>query len=219
MLAFMTRRLITYVRTHAFMSECQMLLALILDANTGRSQICDSCDGRIGGPRLFCLDCAIKSTEIYDNVDLCCAPQCVGARVTRQDLESAHEPSHRLVKIRTTMLLRNHGRAHTAACDAFERVGETYRKIVEFGSHLDEETGPDEHIISRFGTTSTETPTKSEPDNVLNSPDGTGGGAEAEGKTVVDATHVQVRDLSLPTCGKCKGRLSFPFWYCIFCKG
>ena len=161
------------MHTHAFMSGCQMLLALFPDANTDRSQFCDSCNGRIGGPRLFCLDCAIKSTEIYDNVDLCCAPECVGARVTRQDLERAHEPSHRLVKVRTTMLLRNHGRAHTAACDAFERVGETCRKIAEFLSHPDEETRPDE----------------------------------------------QVRDPSLPTCGKCTGRLSFPFWYCIFCKG
>ena len=23
----------------------------------------------------------------------------------------------------------------------------------------------------------------------------------------------------LPTCGNCDGHLSFPFWYCIFCKG
>jgi hypothetical protein len=26
--------------------------------------------------------------------------------------------------------------------------------------------------------------------------------------------------IDLPTCGKCKGSLSFPFWYyCIFCEG
>jgi hypothetical protein len=23
----------------------------------------------------------------------------------------------------------------------------------------------------------------------------------------------------LPNCGNCKGPLSFPFWYCIFCEG
>ncbi|KAH9996106.1 hypothetical protein BJV77DRAFT_193895 [Russula vinacea] len=60
------QRSITYGCTHAFMSECQMLLALFPDAHRDHSQWCDSCQGRIGGPRLFCLDCAIKSTEAYD---------------------------------------------------------------------------------------------------------------------------------------------------------
>src|SRR5882757_9440154 len=93
---------------------------------------CDSCSGLIGGPRLFCLDCAIKSTELYDSLDLCCTPNCVAARVThRKDVESAHEPNHRLVKARTTVLIRSHGRVHTAACNAFERVGETFRRIAE----------------------------------------------------------------------------------------
>ena len=197
------------------MSECQMLLALFPDAHRDHSQWCDSCQGRIGGPRLFCLDCAIKSTEAYDNVDLCSAPQCVGARVTRDDLEGAHELSHRLVKVRTTVLSRNHGRAHTAASEAFARVRETCRKIAEFSSHPDEEAGPDKQKTS----SSTEIPTKTEPNTLLNPPDSTKGGAEVEDKTVVDTSRVQVRDPSLPTCGKCNGRLSFPFWYCIFCKG
>jgi hypothetical protein len=209
MLASTIRKLITYVCTRAFMSERQMLLVLFPDVNIDHSQWCDSCGGRIGGPRLFCLDCAIKTTEVYDSVDLCSAPQCVGARVTRDDLDGAHEPSHRLVKVRTAVLSRNHGRAHTAACDASARVGETRRKIVEFGSPLEKKIGPDEQKIS----------SKSEPDNLLNPPDGTKGGAEVEGGAVVDASNLQVRDPSLPTCGDCKGRLSFPFWYCIFCKG
>ena len=218
MLAFMIRRLITYVCTHAFMSECQIPLALIPDDNTDRSQLCDSCENRIGGPRLFCLDCDIKSTKSYNNLDLCSAPQYVAARVTREDLESAHEPSHRLVKVRTTVLTRSHGRAHTMACDAFARVGETCRKIAEFTSYLDE-TGLDKQKTSSFGMTATEMPTKLEPDKVLNPPDGTKAGARVEGKTAHYAGHDQVQDMSLPTCGKCKGRLSFPFWYCIFCKG
>ncbi|KAF8477646.1 hypothetical protein DFH94DRAFT_671862 [Russula ochroleuca] len=136
---------------------------------------CDSCGGCIGGPRLFCLDCTIKTTEFYNTLDLCCTPKCVCARVTRQDLEGAHEPSHRLVKARTNVLTRSHGRVHAAARDAFERVGETCRKIAEFSLHLEEKTGSDEQ------------------------------------KTTI-------RDESLPACGKCKGRLSFPFWYCIFCE-
>jgi hypothetical protein len=202
-------------------AECP--LALFPDANTDRRNAeCDSCGGCIGGPRLFCLDCTIKTTEFYNTLDLCCTPKCVCARVTRQDLEGAHEPSHRLVKARTNVLTRSHGRVHAAARDAFERVGETCRKIAEFSLHLEEKTGSDEQKTTSFEPTLTEMPAKSDnADDVLNPPDGTvtKGGAEEEGKTGRDGKQDQVRDESLPACGKCKGRLSFPFWYCIFCEG
>ncbi len=182
---------------------------------------CDSCGGRIGGPRLFCLDCVIKGTESYDTLDLCCTPKCVAARVThRTDIEGAHEPNHRLAKVRTTVLTHNHGRVYTAACNAFERVGETCRKITELTSCPDEETGSEEQKTSSFKPTSTETPAKNDkPDDVLNTPDGTKGGAGIKSETALDTRQVQDQDQSLPTCGKCDGRLSFPFWYCIFCDG
>jgi hypothetical protein len=222
MAASTIRRLITYARTHGFTSECRILQVPFPNANTDRRNAeCDSCGGRIGGPRLYCLDCATKSTELYDSLDLCCAPKCVGARIThRQDLESAHEPSHRLVKFRTTVLTRSSGRVWTAACGAFERVGGTCGKIAELGSHIDEETGPDEQKTSSFGPASTEMPTEGdELDSVPSPPDDTKGGAELEDKNKRDARQDQVKEESLPTCGKCKGRLSFPFWYCIFCEG
>ena len=202
MLSSTIRRFITYVLTHASTSECRILQALVFDADTDRrNATCDSCGGRIGGPRLYCLDCHIKSTELYNTLDLCCAPQCATARVTRDDLEGAHEPSHRLVKARASVLTRSHGRVHAAACDAFERVEETRRKIAELTSHPDEETEQDKQKTSSLEPSSTEMPAMThKPDDVLNPPDGPKGGA-------------------LPACGKCKGRLSFPFWYCILCEG
>jgi len=180
---------------------------------------CDSCGGLIGGPRLFCLDCAIRNKKLYDSLDLCCAPKCVAARVThRRDIEGAHEPNHRLVKVRTTVLMRSHGRVHIAACNAFERVGETCRKIAELTLRPDGETGPDGQNV--LEPTSTEMPAKSDkPDGVPTRPNGVKGGAKLDGKNVRDARRVQVQDQSLPLCGKCKGHLFFPFWYCIFCKG
>ena len=217
MLASTIRKLITYVCTRAFMSERQMLLVLFPGVNIDHSQWCDSCGGRIGGPRLFCLDCAIKGTESFDSVDLCSAPQCVGARVARNDLEVAHEPDHRLVKVRATVLTRHHGRVHTAACGAFERVEETRRKVAEFPSHPDV-TRLDEQKTSSFEPT--ETLSKSDkPDDVLNPLVGAQGEAEVEGKTGQDERHDQVRGEGLLRCGKCRGRLSFPFWYCIYCEG
>jgi hypothetical protein len=88
MLASTIRRLTIYVRTYGFTSERRILQALFPNVNTVRRNAeCDSCHGRIGG------------------LDLCCAPRCIDARIThRQDLEGAHEPSHRLVKVRTTVL-------------------------------------------------------------------------------------------------------------------
>lgn len=153
-------------------------------------------------------------------MDLCCAPRCASARIThRKDIEGVHEPNHRLVKLHASVLTRSYGRAHIAATDAFERVEETRRKIAELTY---EETGPDELKTSSVGPTSTEKPTKSDKsDDVPNppSPDGSKGEAKAEGKTARDGRRDQVKDKSLPTCGKCEGRLSFPFWYCIFCEG
>ena len=184
-----------------------------------RRVMCDSCGGLIGGPRLFCLDCANENTESYDSLDLCCAPKCVAARVTyRRDVVGAHEPNHRLVKVRTTVLVRSHGRVHTAACSAFERVGETCRKVAELTLCPDEKTGPNRQ--KSLESASTKISTKAfKLDDVPNRLGGSKGGAGLGGKAVRDARLVQVLDQGLPTCGKCKGRLSFPFWFCIFCKG
>lgn len=180
---------------------------------------CDSCQGLIGGPRLFCLDCVVKTTEMYDFVDLCCAPQCVGSRIThREDLESAHEPNHRLVKVRTPVLMRNHARAHTGAIEAFQRVRGYCVKIAEFSSHTHEGSGPREQQTSTPEPTLTETPAKGDMlVDLSTASDETKD--TAEDKTTPGALQGQGPDQDLPACGKCKGSLSFPFWYCIFCEG
>lgn len=192
---------------------------------------CDSCQGGIGGPRLFCLDCAIKSAEYYDSLDLCCAPQCVGSRVTdRENLERAHEPNHRLVKVRTPVLLRNQGRAHRNACEAFERVRIFCTKIAEFCSHPREGLGHHGQKTPSAEPTSTDSLAEDDKlEDVHTAPDRTDNRAESEVKESAevktapapDAVQGQAQgpEQDLPTCGKCKGSLSFPFWYCIVCEG
>ena len=231
----------------------EWLQVLFLNAKIGRrNSVCDSCAGTIGGPRLFCLDCAIKNENLFNTIDFCSAAECVGARISeRKNLEEPHEPNHRLVKVRTTVLLRGEGRVHTAACDAFERVEETCKRVAESTSEPDEETGVDEQKSSSPEPSSTETGVDEQKGSSLDSepsstetgldeqvepsvtetsaksekpddaPDGTEGGAEpeGEGEAAQDGSPDQVEAEDLPGCGKCSGRLSFPFWYCIFCEG
>ena len=181
---------------------------------------CDSCKGYIGGPRLFCLDCAIKTTEYYDSLDVCCAPQCVSSRITRENIEGAHEPNHRLVKVRTPVLLRNQGRAHRGACEAFQRVQAFRMKIAESSSDSHEGLRNHEQKSSGPDPTSTESPAEGDKlEDVHTAPDWTNDRAESEIKTAPDSIQGQGPEQDLPMCGKCKGSLSFPFWYCIFCEG
>lgn len=141
---------------------------------------------------MFCLDCANKNTEAYNALDLCSAQECISARVTnRQDLEGAHEPSHKLVKVRTAVLKRQHGRAHTAAEKAFERVEPFCRKISE---------------ISQF------------PETERAAVNGKSAHGSKSLKDTTQEPSPQIRG-KLPVCGNCEGALSFPFWYCIFCEG
>ncbi|KAH9045946.1 hypothetical protein EDB84DRAFT_1633013 [Lactarius hengduanensis] len=190
---------------------------------------CDWCGGRIGGARLVCLDCDHKDTEIFQTVDLCCAQECMAARVTsRQDLEAAHEPSHRLLKVRTVVLQRQYGRAHTAALAAFERAQPLCVKIAESSQQLvekdEEDADPDKEDPSSPEPTPEETPSEPADDQPDDPPDDTTVEAEddegtSQGPKDEDPQDgTQPEDNDPPLCGKCQGRLSFPCWYCVYCE-
>jgi len=151
----------------------------------------------------------------------------------REDLESAHEPNHRLLKVRTVVLQRQHGRAHTAALAAFERVQELCAKITESSQQLVEKDGegevtsPDAETPSSPEPTPEETPSESDdgqPDDTPDADDTTVEAKDDEGtsqdpgdENPQDGT--QPQDSDPPSCGKCEGRLSFPCWYCVYCEG
>jgi hypothetical protein len=160
----------------------------------------------------------------------------MNARITdRQDLKVAHEPSHRLVKVRTVVLERQLGRVHTAALVAFERVKTLCVKIAE--SHQPfvgeakkgEVAGPAATKQSNPEPTPEDTTTESgdslPPDHAPDVSNDTavnarGGVASSKGprdKGPQDGNQPQDGD-SL-SCDKCRGRLSFPCWYCIYCEG
>ena len=201
-----------------------------------RNAWCDSCRRHIGGARVFCIDCVIKYyPEGLNTLDLCDAPECINARITdREDLERPHEPTHRLVKVRVNVLTRNYGTAYTRACAAFKSVEKDCVKIAELSSHPQEETGPNEQKGSNLEPPPAEMHV--EVDEGLDDPyvrtaeDRTESGTGIEDRTAPDTARDeqdqgqnpdqdQDQDQDVPTCGNCKGSLSFPFWYCTFCTG
>ena len=200
-----------------------------------RNAYCDSCGGRIGGPRLSCLDCVGKDTESYDTVDLCCATKCMGASIThRLDLEAPHDPNHRMVKCHTIVLLRQLGRVFTAAEKAFTKVEKFCKKIAEASQQPSEKQDgvPDAEAVSSAEDIPSEKPPRDDdkqPENcTVASEDETSGiegvedkPQEQEKESPQSAEQIQAPDQvnELPLCGKCNGSLSFPCWYCIKCEG
>jgi hypothetical protein len=183
-----------------------------------RNAWCDACGARIGGARLFCLDCDTKDTASFDMLDLCSARECMAARIThRPDLKVTHEPSHhRLVKIRTVVLKRQHGRVHTAALAAYERVQSVYPKIAQSPQQSVQRdvTRPDTKNRSSPEPTRAPAepyvgPLNAAPDTIV----------QAEDNEGIPQGQTQPQDSDLPSCGKCTRRLSFPCWYCIYCEG
>ena len=237
---------------------------LFLDADISYRICCNTCDGMIGGARLFCLDCVYKQMVAFHTVDFCCEPQCVAERIPQPPgLEVAHEPNHRLVKAHIPVLLRNYGRICSTAHWAFERIRYLCVRIAESTARPQEEekTGLVEQEIPNHGPTFAEIPTNVEKvddalttprederigpekqetpsyeptvaemsasvgkiDDVLTAQDGhcygSGGGDESKDSASQHTTEVPIQNEKLPTCGNCKGRLTFPCWYCIFCVG
>ena len=243
---------IDYIRANTWVHELVLNpvhSVSVADADCSNAY-CDWCGGRIGGARLFCLDCVIKGTESYNTVDLCNAEECVAASIThRQDLEAPHDPNHRLVKSRTTVLTRQRGRAFTAAEQAFTKVEKFCRKIAEASQQSPEtqEGVPDEEAASSPEDIPSETPPKDddkqpENDDTAASEDVTSGAEGVEdkpqeqekeapqsAKQIPQSTKLtpqsaeqaqdQDQDDDLPSCGKCNGPLSFPCWYCVKCEG
>ena len=151
----------------------------------------------------------------------------------RQDLEAPHDPSHRLVKSRTTVLTRQHGRAFTAAEQAFTKVENICKKIAEASHQPSEQEGvPEAEAASTPEDNPSETPPKDDdekPENDTAASEDVTSGAESvedepqeqeqEAPQSAEQAQAQDPDNDLPSCGKCNGRLSFPCWYCVKCEG
>ena len=93
-----------------------------------------------------------------------------------------------------------------------------------------EQTVPDAEVTSSLEDVPFETPPNYDdknPESGTATPEDTTSGAESVGdkpqvqvtETAQGEEQAQAQDSDLPSCGKCKGPLSFPCWYCVECEG
>ncbi|KAF8486675.1 hypothetical protein JB92DRAFT_3101334 [Gautieria morchelliformis] len=83
------------------------------------SRYCDNCKGSIVGALVFCMDC--QTTDTWDSVDLCDVPECVAAKIERDDLPRPHLPTHDLIKVKRVVHTRQVGQLERMAKSALER--------------------------------------------------------------------------------------------------
>jgi hypothetical protein len=119
------------------------------------------------------------------------------------------------------VLTRSYGTVYSAALRAFERVQHSCARIAESTAHPQEENiAPNQQETSDNGPTVTGMPANIDKvDDALTTQDDARDRAEPQDGVPQVPSQLQLQDENLPTCGNCKGRLSFPCWYCIFCEG
>ncbi|KAI0265359.1 hypothetical protein BC834DRAFT_879063 [Gloeopeniophorella convolvens] len=203
---------------------------------------CDSCQTIIHGTRFFCIDCVHKDTEPFDPLDLCDKSRCLAARLTgRQDIEGAHEPKHHLVKARTVVHTLQYGRVYAGAKEALKRLDPLFAKLVQLSQRQHEEarktvpTSVDEASIPEAPLNPLGTVPDAQSEEPVDGSDGSHSVSDAgqpEPKDATDESQPSKREKigpadklpqddvggPVPSCGECKGLLSFPFWCCVSCE-
>ncbi|KAI0061177.1 hypothetical protein BV25DRAFT_1806058 [Artomyces pyxidatus] len=189
--------------------------ALYIKATTAvhENAFCDSCGGRIGGPRVICLDCVIQSSKTFNTLDLCELEECVSSRVTveyRQDLAAPHEPSHHLMKVRTVVLTRQHGRVDREARAALKKVEGMCKKLSEQKPKAPTVKAPEDDK----SLTVPNSDTLNVPTSPVERPMSR---ASKRLSTATSNTHVDPEP-GVPICSACKDPLTLPCWYCAKCE-
>lgn len=65
--------------------------------------------------------------DTFNTVDFCDSPGCSDARVTREDLQKPHLPTHDLMKVRRTIHTPEFGQLNRNAINALERSRELFQ--------------------------------------------------------------------------------------------
>ncbi|KAI0044626.1 hypothetical protein FA95DRAFT_1496723 [Auriscalpium vulgare] len=160
---------------------------------------CDGCGGRIGGPRVVCLDCVIKSDQDFNTLDLCDKDACVTARVTvdaRADLSAPHEPTHHLMKVRTTVPTRQYGRVDRKARAVLKKIEGTCKTLAA------KRVAELENLTVEVAAAATTL---------------AAGDASQLSKRLSTISKKPEVEPTAPKCGACKEPVTLPCWYCCKC--
>ncbi|KAI0049994.1 hypothetical protein FA95DRAFT_699202 [Auriscalpium vulgare] len=160
---------------------------------------CDHCGRGCHGVRLLCLDCVRPSGLDFDTVDLCGRDECLSAHISGiEGLDSPHEPTHRLLKVRTVILVQEFGQYYREAYAAWDKVGETCTKLA---------------IVSK-----TRFENKNSGKAVAYKPLGGEDAPSPISPVSFRSSVITFRDFYVPLCAQCEKPVALPCWYCTRCK-
>ncbi|KAI0042033.1 hypothetical protein FA95DRAFT_1610509 [Auriscalpium vulgare] len=168
---------------------------------------CDVCNGRIGGARLACLDCAVKEENPFNSLDLCDAETCVNSVVTvekRDFLSTPHLPTHHVYKVRTTFLARQLGKLDRKAREGMKKVEPLCVLLATRKAAAGEATA-----AAPASSASRRQIARAPPTTPLMS--------QASKRMSTATTATKVEENPVPCCGVCKEMLTLPCWYCLDC--
>lgn len=149
--------------------------------------------------------CQTKDT--FDTVDLCEEPDCIGARIDRDDLERLHLPTHDLVKVRRVVFIPTFGKMDRDARDALQRARALFKPATRGqaqGSKEDPQTDAedDERVEAAAQNPQLLVP-------------------PSDSKRFSTQTLGSSNKSAVPTlsCRVCHKAVTQPCWYCVQCEG
>ncbi|KAF7341977.1 hypothetical protein MVEN_01784700 [Mycena venus] len=189
-------------------------------ATTDHHVYCDNCRGIVGGARISCLVCQMKDT--FNTVDFCSTPGCIENRVSRDDMQKAHQPHHDLMKVRRKLHTRTFGATYRSAKEALKHA-RTFFKTAQPNANAesDSKSGGGDENGSASDTEDEEghTPVvqvKPVPTLAVTIPD-----VPRRLSMFLTSAVSAPPDagFSNPPCSACNKPVLQPCWYCVQCAG
>ncbi|KAJ6511394.1 hypothetical protein C8R47DRAFT_732752 [Mycena vitilis] len=184
-------------------------------ATTEHNCFCDNCGGNIGGARISCLVCQMKDT--FNTVDFCSAPECVAARVMRDDMQKAHLPHHDLMKLRRVVHMRQFGKTYRNAKAALKHARTFFKSATGPAAALGNDSGSDSDTEDEEGHATVAIKRASQLPTLAVSIPQTSRPASTLGMPLSAVSTAPNPVSSGPPCFACHKPVSQPCWYCVQC--
>ncbi|KAJ7115468.1 hypothetical protein C8R44DRAFT_928540 [Mycena epipterygia] len=188
-------------------------------AITDHGEYCRSCEARIGGARITCLECQMKKT-----VDFCELPDCITSRVNRDDMQKPHLPHHDLMKVRRVVHTGEFDKIYRNAKEALQHARTFFKSSADGVASVKRADDSENEVdtedkdgrapmsakrLSRIPTLAVSIPQS------LVARRGPASGHPMS--AVSPSTRLPDSVASGPRCCGCSKPVTQPCWYCVHC--